>query len=460
MKYNECMKMRKLFGTDGIRGKANAEPMTPITILGIGQAFAKVLYETTSLKNGKPKIILGKDTRISGYIFETALTSGLCSMGVDVYLIGPLPTPAIAHLVKSFGADGGIMITASHNPAGDNGIKFFGHDGYKLSDDVEELIERKFYSEELTPLVSIENLGKAYRINDAKGRYIEFAKASINNVSLEGVSIILDCANGAAYDVAPLIFSELRAKVTIVNNKPDGFNINKECGALHPEKLSEEARKKKCIGLTFDGDADRVVMVDEEGDVVDGDEILAIVMQHLLPKNKVAGRNVVVTTYSNLGFDDFIKSIGGEVSRVENGDRYVIEEMRRKGYNLGGEKSGHIIFGDYTTTGDGIIAALQILRIMKEKNMRLHELKQCMKKYPQVLINVNVKEKIPLHEIDTINDVIKKVDNRMTMIGGRAFVRYSGTENVCRILAEGKNQEEISLLANEIADVIKGHLGA
>lgn len=450
------MSKRKLFGTDGIRGVANAYPMTPEMILRLGKAIAHVL----SYKNGKHRIIIGKDTRLSGYMFETALTTGMVSMGVDVLLVGPMPTPAIAHLTKSLNCDVGIVLSASHNPAQDNGIKIFDKDGFKLPDAVEAVIEKLALSKEIeSDNFRGESIGKAYRVDDAKGRYIEFAKSSIKSVSLKGIKIVLDCANGAAYHIAPDIFSELGADVIILNNKPDGNNINLNCGALHPELIQAKVKEVNAdIGIALDGDADRVIVCDEKGALVDGDRIIVMLALDLMEKNLLNKNTAVVTDYSNLGLDKAIKAAGGKVIRTENGDRYVMEAMRKKGYNLGGEKSGHIIFGRHSTTGDGVITALQILLLIKNSNKKLSQLAKCMKEMPQVLINVDVKEKKKFEDMPSVNSKIKEIEKNLKG-KGRLLLRYSGTQNICRIMIEGQDKEEIEEYAKKIANEIKKEIG-
>ncbi len=449
--------MKKIFGTDGVRGKANVHPMTPEMVLQIGKAVAYSLKE----KNRKEryKIVIGKDTRLSGYMIESALTSGICSAGVDVFLVGPMPTPAIAHLTKSLNADAGIVISASHNPAEDNGIKIFSADGYKLPDKIEEeienLIERGINSEHING----DQIGKAYRVDDARGRYIEFAKSSIDNMSLRGLTIVLDCANGAAYSVAPKIFSELGAKVIVLNDQPNGLNINLNCGALYPDVIKEEVLENDAdIGIAFDGDADRVIVCDENGKNVDGDHILAICAVNMKNTGKLKKNTIVATVMSNMGLDEAMEEHEINVIKTPVGDRYVIEEMRKGGYVLGGEQSGHIIFKEYSTTGDGIITALQLLKIMKTENKKLSELSKVMRKYPQALINVEVRHKKDLNSIPVVSEKIKEAE-KILGDSGRILVRYSGTQNVCRIMVEGKNETKVSKLAKEVAAVIKEELG-
>jgi len=448
--------MKKLFGTDGVRGKANKYPITAEIALKLGKAAAIVLTKGKK----KPLFLIGKDTRASCYMLENALTSGLTSMGAHVLLVGPCPTPGVAHLVRSFNADAGIMISASHNPYTDNGIKFFDNKGHKLPDKIEAKIEKLVLNNNMnTDHIDSNNVGRAKRIDDAQGRYIEFAKSSIDNISLEGLKIVLDCANGAAYKVAPLIVSELGAEVIILSNQPNGVNINKDCGALHPENTRKAVlRHKADIGISLDGDADRIIMVDEKGTILDGDYVLAIGAIDLLEKKKLNKKTVVVTHYTNLAFDPLIKKHNGKIVRTDNGDRYVIEEMLKSDYNLGGEFSGHIIFGDYNSTGDGMIAGLQMLRIMKETKKSLSKLASVLKKYPQVTINVKVKQKKPLQDMKEVQKEIKNVEK---ILGnkGRHLVRYSGTEMKARVMIEGPDENMIKKLANNIANEIKKEVG-
>jgi len=450
---------KKLFGTDGIRGTANIHPITPEIALQLGKAIAYGIKD-----NHNPKIVIGKDTRLSGYMIETALTAGIVSLGVDVYLVGPLPTPAIALLTKSLNAHAGIVISASHNPAEDNGIKLFDKDGFKLPDKEEEKIEelilsRKVYQEEIKDIIG-NKIGKAYRLDEARGRYIEFAKSTIQDFNLQGLKIVLDCANGAAYYVAPRIFSELGAEVITLNNKPDGLNINKNCGATHPEVAAEIVKKEKAdIGITLDGDADRLIICDENGEILDGDYILTFSALEMLKQNKLKNNTLVVTDYSNLGVDKALKKANINIARTENGDRYVIEEMKKNDYNLGGEQSGHMIFLDYTTTGDGIISALQLLKLLKQNNLKTSEIRKSMQKYPQILLNIEVKEKKPFEEMSSVQEKIKEIKEKLKNTG-RLLLRYSGTQNICRIMIEGKNKELINQLANELAIEIKSQIGA
>jgi len=450
--------MGKLFGTDGIRGVANIFPMTPEMVLSIGKATAHVFKEKCGKE--KPKFVIGKDTRLSGYMIENALASGIVSVGADVLLVGPMPTPAIAHLTKALNADAGIVLSASHNPAEDNGIKIFSENGHKLSDNVEDEIEKYVLSGKIkTEHIKGDLIGKAHRVDDAKERYIEFVKASVESMSMKGLRVILDCANGAAYNTAPHILSELGAEVVVLNDRPDGLNINLDCGALHPEKMMEIVKKEKAhIGIALDGDADRVIVCDENGRSVDGDHIIAICAINMKEKGILKKNSVVVTIMANKGFDIAMAKERIKVVKTKVGDRYVVDEMRKKGYVLGGEQSGHIIFSNYTTTGDGMISALQLLRIMKERGEKLSKLAECMKSLPQVLVNVDVKEKKDISKLK-VNKNIKDAESKLGE-KGRVLVRYSGTQNLCRIMIEGENKREIQKIANDIAKTMKKELGA
>jgi phosphoglucosamine mutase len=449
--------MRKLFGTDGVRGKANSPPMTADLALKLGQAVALVFRG--HLKKEGITAVIGKDTRKSGYIFEYALTAGLCSMGINVYLVGPMPTPAISHLTKSFAADFGIVISASHNPASDNGIKFFDREGFKLPDCVEEEIEGIMDAPIDTSAINGVHVGKAKRIDDAAGRYIEYTKNSVKNMSLSGLKVVLDCANGAAYKVAPPIFRELGAEVIVLNNQPDGLNINDGCGSLHPEVIKEAVRRSKAdIGIALDGDADRVIMVDEHGNDVDGDHIIAMCALDMKRRGKLGKDAVVVTVMTNIGFDIAMRKAGISVVKTQVGDRYVVEEMRKNSYTLGGEQSGHIIFFSRSTTGDGTLSALQVLALMKYSGRPLSELAKCMASYPQVLKGIKVKEK---RQLESMPSVMKSIADAEKRLGaeGRVLVRYSGTENKCRVMLEGKDQEGIDLMADSIVAAIRNEIG-
>ncbi|NQU78203.1 phosphoglucosamine mutase [Candidatus Woesearchaeota archaeon] len=449
--------MRKLFGTDGVRGQSNVFPMTAEIALRLGQAAAAVFQRRLGRKD--ITAVIGKDTRKSGYIFEYALVSGLCSMGVDVYLVGPIPTPAISHLTKSFAADLGIVISASHNPAEDNGIKLFDREGFKLPDEFEEEIESFINSGVDTSRVNGVGVGKAHRIDDASGRYIEYTKNSIKNMSLSGLKIVLDCANGAAYKVAPLIFRELGADVIVLNNNPDGTNINLECGSMYPGVIRAAVLGHNAnIGIALDGDADRIIMVDEKGNDVDGDQIIAMCAIDMKKRGKLNGDKVVVTVMSNIGFDIAMKDNGISVIKSKVGDRYVVEEMRNSGAMLGGEQSGHIIFFNRSTTGDGALSALQVLALLKTSDKPLSELAKCMTLFPQVLKNVPVRDKRPIEKMLSVCAAISKANSALGD-AGRVLVRYSGTENKCRVMVEGRDVNEISELADGIVAAIREEVG-
>ena len=458
-------KPRKIFGTDGVRGIANIEPVTAETALKLGRAAAHVIARLDGRDHkpgSRPKIVIGKDTRISGYMLENALVAGITSLGVDVLLIGPLPTPGVAYITRSLRADAGIVLSASHNPYEDNGIKFFRHDGYKLDDEIEAKIENLVFSGEIESIrPTADNIGRATRIDDALGRYIEFAKASFpRGLMLEGMSIMLDCANGAAYKSSPCILRELGADLHLAHNQPNGRNINAECGSTHPEEIARLVKKSGAqIGISHDGDADRVLLCDENGEVVDGDEIMAIAALDFLKAGRLNGKTLVATVMSNFGMDETLTKAGGRVIRTKVGDRYVIEEMMRGGYNVGGEQSGHMIFSDYATTGDGIVSALQILRIMAETGKPLSELKQCLSKYPQAQRNLKVREKRPLESLPQILALVNEAEASLNG-AGRVLLRYSGTEPKIRLLIEGRDGSHINAHADRIAGAILEMIGA
>ncbi|MDR4509121.1 MAG: phosphoglucosamine mutase [Candidatus Brocadiaceae bacterium] len=446
---------RQLFGTDGIRGKVNKYPMTAQTVLTLGQSVAKYFN-----KEGKRiKAVIGKDTRLSGYLFENALTAGLCSFGVDVFLIGTMPTPAIAHITKSFAADLGIVISASHNSSDDNGIKIFDGNGYKLPDEVELEIEKILFKGVSSEGFNSKCLGKVFRVEDARGRYIEFVKNSIRNNRLTGTKVVLDCAHGAAYKVAPLILRELGADVVVCNNSPDGLNINSECGSQYPYVIAEAVvRENADLGIALDGDADRVILVDETGASVDGDHIMAIAAIFLKDTGLLSNDTVVATIMSNLGFEKSLKEKNINVVRTDVGDRYVIEVMKKNGHKLGGEQSGHIVFSEFSTTGDGTLTALQVMNIMKHTGKKLSKLKECMRTYPQVLKNVKVKEKRPIDDLKNVLETIKRVEEELGD-DGRTLVRYSGTEQKCRVMIEGIDEIQIKKYADMICDAIEKEIG-
>jgi phosphoglucosamine mutase len=445
----------KLFGTDGIRGKANHYPMTGEIAFEVGRAAAYVLGK----KNGRNKILIGKDTRLSGYMLESALTSGICSMGMNVVLVGPMPTPGIAFVTRSLRVDAGVVISASHNPYDDNGIKFFSSDGFKLPDSTENDIERAMFTETLEKIrPEGAGIGKAYRVDDASGRYIEYVKSTFpKGKTLEGMKIVVDCSNGSAYKITPFVLTELGADVIAINSKPDGININANCGAMHPEAMQKAVLEYKAdIGIAHDGDADRTIICDERGEIVDGDKIMAICALDMKKDGTLKGNTVVATVMSNLGFELFLKKSGIKVIRTKVGDRYVVEEMLKRGCNLGGEQSGHIIFLDHNTTGDGPVTALQVLSIMCRREKSLSSLASPIPIYPQVLLNVPVRRHKAIEDFPSINTAIKKAEKKLA--GGRILVRPSGTEPKVRVMVEGDNMDEITAVAEEIAEVIKSNM--
>jgi len=458
--------MMKLFGTDGVRGKANIEPVTAETALKLGRAAAHVFRNRNAVPaergSSRHRIVIGKDTRLSGYMLETALTSGILSMGVDVLLVGPLPTPGVAYIARSLRADAAVVLTASHNPYDDNGIKFFDRDGYKLDTEVENQIEELVFSgaiDKIRPTAGA--VGKAARIDDALGRYIEFVKASFpRGMTLDGFRIVVDAANGAGYKSAPCVLRELGAELFIYNNTPDGVNINKDCGSLHPSGLRQAVIAHRAdIGIAHDGDADRVILCDENARLVDGDEILAVTGVDMLKKGQLRNNTLVATLMSNGGLDEAIGKVGGKVVRTQVGDKFVIDEMRRLDANVGGEQSGHMIFRDYTTTGDGIISALQMLRVMRETGKPLSELCRVMQRFPQVMLNIKVHSKPPLDSLPGAQDAITEAKAALGK-AGTVIVRYSGTEPLCRVTVEGRDRALIEQQAQRIADVIQKQIGA
>ncbi len=444
--------MRKLFGTDGIRGVANVDPMTGEMAMQLGRATAHIFKN----REGKHRIVIGKDTRLSGYMLETALSSGICSMGVDVLLVGPLPTPGIAFITTSMRADAGIVISASHNPFYDNGIKIFSRDGFKLPDALEAKIEELIFSDSIDSLrPTAEEVGKAYRIEDAVGRYIVFLKDTFpNDLTLDGLKIVLDCANGAAYKVAPAVLEELGAEVIPIGVEPNGENINLDCGALCLQKVSDlVVQRHGHLGMALDGDGDRVVFVDQKGEIVDGDHIMAICAIDMAEEGRLNNRSIVTTVMSNMGLDLSLGKRGIRVIRTAVGDRYVVEEMVRGGFNLGGEQSGHTIFLDHNTTGDGILTALQTLSIMVRKQRQLDELAEEMIPLPQVQFNAKINRKIDVLGMPAIRQRIKAIEDELGK-SGRILTRYSGTEPVLRIMLEGEDEDKITHMGRELADTI------
>lgn len=450
--------MRKLFGTDGVRGTANVEPITAETAMKLGRAIAHLFKK----RSGRHRIVIGKDTRLSGYMLECALTSGICSMGVDVLLVGPLPTPAIAFITKSLRADAGVTLSASHNSFEDNGIKFFSGDGFKLPDEMERQIEDLIFSGAIDGIRPVAKaIGKAHRIDDAAGRYMEFSKNTIpKGVDFQGLRVVVDCANGAAYRVSPAVLRELGAEVIAIADRPNGTNINQNCGSLYPDLLCQAVLEHQAaVGIAHDGDADRVIFVSEKGHVVEGDQILAACALAMKKENQLRGGAVVTTVMSNLGLDQTLALEDIRVHRTAVGDRNVLEQMLREKCNLGGEQSGHIIFLDYNTTGDGLITALQVLCLMKRQGLRLSELVEGIQLFPQVLVNVQVLEKKDLDSLPGYRELLTRAEQRLEK-NGRVFVRYSGTEPKVRIMVEGRNSQEIQSIADELATLIRREIGA
>lgn len=439
---------KKYFGTDGIRGKVGKAPMTADFVLKLGWAAGRVLA-----KQGKGKAVIGKDTRISGYMYESALEAGLAAAGIDSLLTGPMPTPGIAYLTRTMNAQLGIVISASHNPYYDNGIKFFSPEGTKLSDEVEQAIEAELEHEMVT--VESSQLGKARRIKDASGRYIEHCKSTTPFfMDLSGLRIIIDCANGAAYQIAPSVFKELGAEVVAIGVEPDGVNINKNVGSTYPETLQKAVLQHRAdIGIALDGDADRVLMIDHKGEVVDGDELLFIIA---MARKKHSGKDegVVGTLMSNLGMEVALKKAGLGFVRADVGDRYVMEELNKKGWSIGGESSGHIICLDRTTTGDGTVSALQVLSALISSGKSLHELKSGMKKYPQKMINVRIKEKIDPYSSQVVSDAVQETEQRLAD-EGRVLLRASGTEPLIRVMIEGSNKNQVFDEVEKLAEIVK-----
>ncbi|HOE26978.1 MAG: phosphoglucosamine mutase [Candidatus Aureabacteria bacterium] len=450
--------MGRLFGTDGVRGVANVHPMTAEMALEIGRAAA---YVCKRHKTRRHSIVIGKDTRLSGYMLESALTAGICSMGVDVLLVGPMSTPGIAFITRSMRADAGVVISASHNPYQDNGIKLFSRDGFKLPDAVEDEIEKLITGGRIKNIrPTADEIGKAHRIDDAMGRYIVFCKSSFpETLSLEGMRIVLDCANGATYKAAPTIFSELGAEVTVMHCAPDGLNINDRCGSLYTEGLSARVRDLEAdIGLAFDGDGDRLIAVDETGREITGDHMMAICAKWYKEQGLLENNLVIATVMSNFGFFVALREMGIEPGVSKVGDRYVLEMMREKGAVLGGEASGHLIFLNHHTTGDGIISALQLLSALRHYRQPLSVLARVMTLSPQRMINVDVKTKPPLDSIPELRKAIKEAESELGD-RGRVLIRYSGTQAMCRVMVEGPSQETTDRLTRALADVVARSIG-
>lgn len=446
---------RQIFGTDGIRGRANSEPMTAETALSVGMAAGRIFTRGPH----RHTVVIGKDTRLSCYMVEAAMMAGFVAVGMDVVLSGPMPTPAIAMLTRSLRADLGVMISASHNSYEDNGIKLFGPDGYKLSDETEVEIEALAASDLTAGLAESDALGRGKRLADAEGRYIEFVKNTFpKGLRLDGLKVVVDCAHGAAYRVAPTMLWELGAEVIAIGNDPDGFNINKGCGSTDTAAMRQAIVDNGAdLGIALDGDADRVLIADENGSLLDGDQLMAVIAQTLQRDGLLRGGGVVATVMSNLGLELYLKDLGLELVRTQVGDRYVVEHMRRQGYNVGGEQSGHIILGDYATTGDGLIAALQILAVLVREGQRLSDIGKRFTPMPQLLKNVRYAGKPPL---DTV-PVKKAVSDAETKLGktGRLLVRKSGTEPIVRVMAEGEDEALIKDVVSSIVDAMERSTG-
>jgi phosphoglucosamine mutase len=451
---------RKLFGTDGIRGVANEPPMTPEVALRLGRAIAFVARRDMARS---VRIVIGKDTRLSGYMLETALASGICAMGGRVMLSGPIPTPAVAYLTTSMRADAGVVISASHNPFGDNGIKIFGPDGFKLVDEKELEIERLLEDGRLDQQNPTGNgVGKAERLDDAAGRYVVYCKSTFpSSRTLDGVRVVVDAAHGAAYRVAPAVFAELGAEVCAIGCRPNGRNINRDAGALHPEHMINEVRAREAsIGVALDGDADRVVVTDEKGGIVDGDALMALCATRMIRAGRLAKKTLVTTVMSNLGLDRALARAGGRIVRTAVGDRYVVEAMRAGGYNLGGEQSGHLVFLEHASTGDGIVAALQVLEMMLAEQRPLSELAaEVMVRVPQILENITLSERRPLAEMTLLCAASAKVEKALGA-SGRLLVRWSGTEPKLRILVEGEDTDRIAAYAKDLGEAAKKDMRA
>lgn len=449
---------RRLFGTDGVRGTANVEPMTSETALRLGRALAHVSKRSPH----RHKILIGKDTRLSGYMLETAMASGICSLGVDVLLVGPLPTPGVAFLTRSLRADAGVMISASHNPFQDNGIKLFSRTGYKLPDEVEAEIEDLVLGDSIDALrPTREEIGKAFRIDDAVGRYNVFAKSAFpRQQTLDGMTVAIDCGHGAAYKVAPEVIEELGARVVALGVDPDGQNINRDAGALHPEALQEAVRRSGAqVGIALDGDADRAILVDERGDVVDGDAVMALLATRLHEQGELRHGTLVATVMSNLGLHVAMRDRGISVVTTPVGDRHVVEEMLRGGFNLGGEQSGHVVFLDHNTTGDGLITGLSVLALMVQSGRPLSELRRVMQRFPQVLVNLRVTSKPEIGTLPAVATAIRQAEQELGE-RGRVLVRYSGTEPLLRVMVEGEREPVIRRLADAVLDAARTAIGA
>jgi phosphoglucosamine mutase len=446
---------RTLFGTDGIRGTANCHPVTPEIAFRLGRAAGHLLGRGSGSGSGRPRFVIGRDTRLSGPMLESALVAGLNSVGADALLAGVLPTPAVACLVKELGAGGGVVISASHNPAADNGLKLFGGDGYKLPDAIEGRLEQLILTSEIDAIrPEGSGVGSVSTISDAAERYGLIAKASVPGMSLHGLRIAVDCANGASFRTTPAVLRDLGADLVLFHHTPDGININKDCGSTHPEVIARLVKESGAhLGLSHDGDADRLVLCDELGEIVDGDEILAITALDALKRGTLAGKTLVATVMSNFGLDDCLQAGGGRVLRTAVGDRYVVEAMREGNFSIGGEQSGHLIFRDHGTTGDGLLAALQVLRVITESGKPLSDLRRVLKKYPQAQRNLRVKEKPPLDSLAEVAHLVEVTEGALAG-KGRVLLRYSGTEPKVRLLIEGPDEAVINAAADAITSAL------
>lgn len=450
---------RKLFGTDGVRGVANIHPMTSEVALALGKGITHLFFKKSN--SHQSRVVIGKDTRRSSYMLEMALASGICSAGADAILLGPLPTPAIAFITRAMRADAGVVISASHNPFQDNGIKFFDHTGFKLPDQLENKLEKLIESEEFKKIQPTgKEIGKAYRVEDAPGRYIEFLKSSFpKDLNLEGLKIVVDCANGAAYKVAPVVLEELGATVIPIGVSPNGLNINEQFGALYPETVCEAVIHHQAnLGIALDGDADRVILSDENGEIVNGDVILAILAQEMKQNGTLKNNRVIATVMSNFGLEKFLEKEKISFTRVQVGDRYVVEEMVKEGANLGGEQSGHLLFLDHCTTGDGMLAALQVLSVMKRREEPLSKLKKIITLVPQLLVNLKVSKREDFHLIPAVQKKMQEAE-KLLFGKGRLLLRYSGTEPLIRIMVEGENETILARIANDLKEEIGKSLG-
>lgn len=455
------MSNRKLFGTDGIRGRANLYPMTGEVAMALGRAVTHYFQNNAGATRTSPLIIIGKDTRKSCYMLEQAFASGVCSQGGQAVFTGPLPTPGVAFVTESMLADAGVMISASHNPFYDNGIKIFDHTGHKLPDSIEAELEKLIENQGLLNPKTHEHIGRAHRLHETVGRYIVHAKSAYTlKKNLSGLRLVVDCANGAGYKVAPMIFEELGAEVIALGVNPNGTNINDKCGALYPENCARAVTEYRAdLGICLDGDADRLIMIDEKGKVVDGDQLIGILSNYLLKKNQLAGTQVIGTVMSNSGLEQYLNRNNINFHRTKVGDRYIVEKMMQMGACFGGEPSGHLIFKDYATTGDGILAGIKVIECLKYFGKTLSELTKEVELFPQILMNIEVKEKIPFESMSTVKNLVTKIENDLKSNGGRVLLRYSGTEDLARVMVEGPDEPKIKTYCEEISAEIKKVIG-